>query len=298
MVSASILFALPACASAAGDSYGTIDSGGITREYLIHLPPSYDGKRPVALVLNFHGGGGTPEGEARISGMNAVADKHGFIAVYPRGLDKHWNDGRSGDPNQPDDVAFVSQLIDTLASTYSIDSKRVYATGISNGAIFSLRLACDLSDKIAAVAPVAGSIPVSLSDRCAPLPVSVLMINGAADPLVPYGGGHVGGRSGYDGNVLSVPDSIDLWVKNDACFTTALNADIPKTDPNDGTSTSRQEYIGCSYATSVELLTVDGGGHTWPGGEQYLPAWVIDNTSRDFNASETMWQFFAAHPHI
>ena len=272
---------------------------GVTRSYIIHIPPGYQRAHPVALVLDFHGGLGTPEGARRISGMDPVADRHGFIVVYPRGIHRHWNDGRSTRLENEADVHFIAALIEKLERDYAIDPKRIDATGISNGAIFSLRLACELDGRFAAIASVAGAMAAPLAPQCKPTrPVSVLMINGLADPLVPYGGGMVGGRTSNAGPVLSVPQSIALWATLDRCTTSPRQFSLPDAVPDDGTHTSAADYQTCSAGTEVELLTISGGGHTWPDGPQYLPRFIIGRTSHDFNASETIWQFFAAHPRV
>lgn len=290
------LTASQSVAGTARDDFGTIDAGGVARTYLIHIPASYDGRQAVPLVLVFHGGGGQPPGMVHISGMNDVADRHGFIAAYPAGLDRRWNDGRTAALNAPDDVAFIDALIHKLETDFKIDSKRVYATGISNGAFFSFRLACDLGDKIAAIAPVAGSIGVSFHDACKNQPVSVMMINGAADPLVLYNGGRVGGPFVGQGDSIPVSQTVLTWVRTDGCSQTPRITTLPHVDPGNFTTTTIRTFESCRRGTSVQLYTIAGGGHTWPGGPQYLPPVIIGVTSDDFNASETMWEFFAAHP--
>jgi polyhydroxybutyrate depolymerase len=275
------------------DASGTLEVGGAARTYLIHVPASYDG-HAVPLVLVFHGGGGQPPGMVWISGMNDVSDRHGFIAVYPAGLNRQWHDGRTVAGSAPDDVVFIDALIHKLESEYRIDSKRIYTTGLSNGAFFSLRLACDLGGEIAAIAPVAGSIPVGFHDACENQPVSVMMINGTADPLVLYNGGRVGPFVAQ-GESIPVSQTVSAWVKTDGCSPTPRSATLPAADPGSGITTAIQTFGGCRNGTSVQLYTVNGGGHTWPDGPQYLPPSIIGASSRDFNASETMWQFFAAH---
>jgi len=229
--------------------------------------------------------------------MDEVSDRHGFIAVYPAGLDRHWKDGRTTELSGSDDVAFIDALVHKLEANYRIDAKRVYATGISNGAIFSLRLACELGGEIAAVASVAGSNPANFKGDCVKSPVSVLMINGTADTFVPYAGGPVAPDFlGNRGEVMSVGQTISFWAAADGCSPTPRATSLPDKDPSDGTTTDVETFDGCRGRTSVELYTIDGGGHTWPSGLQYLPEAVIGPTSRDFSASETIWQFFSAHP--
>ena len=300
-VAALLACSLAGCASLGGsfpnDATHALTVDGVTREYVTHIPPSYRRAHPVALVLDFHGGLGTPNGARRISGLDVVADRHGFIVVYPQGLNRHWNDGRNPTLATEADVHFVVALIDKLERDYSIDASRVDAAGISNGGIFTLRLACELDGRIAAVASVAGSMAAPIAPHCRPhSPVSVLMINGLEDPLVPYSGGMVGEHTQQAGPVLSVTQSIALWTSLDRCPAKPRLVHLPDAVPDDGTHTSGSFYEPCSAGSAVELLAVAGGGHTWPGGLQYLPAFLIGKTSHDFNASETIWQFFASHP--
>jgi polyhydroxybutyrate depolymerase len=171
-------------------------------------------------------------------------------------------------------------------------------TGISNGAIMSYRLACELSDKITAIAPVDGNIPILLFPECSPSkPVSVLAINNTDDPLVPFQGGEIYGKLHRIklGKVLSVDESIGFWVNRNRCSITPVVDEEPDRDPKDGTRVTRVQYINDFDGTEVILYAVDGGGHTWPGGVQYLPARVIGKTCRDFDANEVIWSFFKKH---
>lgn len=281
-----------------GDFTGEIVVGGLTRTYHVHLPQSYDKTQPAPLVLPFHGGTGRGERMPQLTGFNEVSDRGGFIVVYPEGVDRHWNDGRDTVPNAVDDVAFVSALIDRLNETLSIDRKRVYATGISNGGFFAERLACELSNKIAATASVAATLPENYS--CRPSrPVSVLLIHGTDDPFVPYTGGQVKGRGtsrgGYGGRALSVADTVKYWTDHDKCPPSAVTTRLEDRDVRDGTTVRRDIYVQCRGGTEVVLYTVNGGGHTWPGGLQYAPEAFIGKTNRDINASQVIWDFFKKH---
>jgi polyhydroxybutyrate depolymerase len=153
----------------------------------------YDGRKAVPLVLALHGRMGNGEGQARLSRLDSVSDAHGFLVVYPDGLDRSWADGRGATPsdkNNVNDVKFLSRLIDKLSGQYRIDATRVYATGMSNGGFMTGKLACDLSNKIAAVAIVAASRSDILASSCDPAkPVSVMLMQGRKDPLVPFAGG-------------------------------------------------------------------------------------------------------------
>jgi len=170
----------------------SIESGGLERTYLVHLPPSYMKGTPTPLLIAFHGGGGDGEGMERLTHMDDVSDIAGFIAVYPDGVDRNWNDGRPEINPSVDDVGFVRDLLKQLESDYSIDAKRVYATGISNGGFMSYRLALDLDGTFAAVAPVGALMTEQLCRKPPPAsPVSVLLIMGKDDPFVPWSGGDV-----------------------------------------------------------------------------------------------------------
>lgn len=265
----------------------------ITRTYVIHLPQGFRQGTRYPLVLAFHGGRGTPSGMQSLTQFNQVADHgEGFIVVYPAGYLKTWADSRNETPAGKkgiDDVGFTSKLIDKLVQDYAVDPKRVYATGISNGGNFSQRLACELADKIAAIGVVAAGMPTNLAGTCNPSrPVPMLLIFGDSDPIYPFEGG-----STKLGSVLSVDDTIAKRVALNQCSTPPEVFWIPDTSPDDGTQIKRTVYTGCENQARVEYYLVQGGGHTWPGGLQYLPARIIGKTSRDLNASEELWRFFS-----
>lgn len=271
----------------------TMRVGNITRSYLLHMPASTEEtKLPVVLV--FHGGQSQARQMERYTGFSDLADRNGFIVVYPEGVDRHWNDGRERAPNV-DDVGFIVALIRQLKDTLKIDSKRIYATGISNGGMFSQRLACELSGTIAAVASVAASMPETQFQSCKPSrPISVLMIHGTDDPLIPYGGGTMPAGT-LGGNVLPVSQVISYWAGHNRCSRKPISAEMPDRDMQDGTRVRREQYLQCMEGTDVVLYTVQGGGHTLPGGRQYLPERLIGITSRDIDGSQIIWDFFEKH---
>ena len=183
----------PAATELAGEPR-TLQVNGETRRYFLYVPASAHHGRAAPLVLVFHGGGGRAAGIAPHTGFSRLAEREGFVAVYPEGVGGRWNDGR-GYAATHDDVGFIRALLETLGRELGTDARRVYATGISNGAMFSYRLACDLPGAFAAVAPVAGAMPADLVPSCAhTAPVSVIAFQGTADPLMPYAGGE--SRSG------------------------------------------------------------------------------------------------------
>jgi len=283
------------------DYSSSILSGGLQRTYTVHIASSYDRAKPTPLLIVLHGGGGTGQGMNKLTNFNAIANRENFIVVYPDGFENHWNDGRGvqwqAQTENVDDVGFISALIDHLSDELNIDAKRIYVTGISNGGMMSHRLGCELSQKIAAIAPVASNIPVSMASVWAPSrPVPVLIINGTDDTLERWEGGEIRlGRNTY-GLVLSVSDTVNFWVGWHQCSQAPTVTQLPDNDPADGTTVRKAVYGGCQDGAEVILYAVVGGGHTWPGGLQYLPEFVIGKTSRDFNASEVIWQFFKEHP--
>ncbi len=288
--------------SAKHDYSSSIFSGGLERTYTVHISSSYDNTRPTPLLIVLHGGGGTGQGMPKLTNFNTIADRDNFIIVYPDGFEKHWNDGRglsqySAQKQNVDDVGFISALIDHLSAELNIDAKSIYVTGISNGGMMSHRLGCELSQKIAAIAPVASNISIKMASIWAPSrPVPVLIINGTEDPLVPWAGGDIHFGRAKLGQVLSVADTVRFWVTHNKCTASPQVTQLPDKDPSDGTTVRVETYGGCQDNVEVILYAVEGGGHTWPGGLQYLPQSIIGRTSRDFNASEVIWQFFQEHP--
>ncbi len=229
----------------------------------------------------------------RTSNFSALADQKNFIVAYPNGngrlADKllTWNGGTCcaySVTHNIDDVGFIRDVITQIESQYKIDPKRIYATGLSNGAIFSFRLACDTSDIFAAIAPVSGTLNYA---RCNPAqPVSVIEFHGTDDEHVPYSGGN-GDKSLTTVEFASVKDSINFWLKADQCGST------PQTESF--SDIKHDSYSGCAYGTAIELYTIIGGKHAWPGSDG--PAWPGgDEPNHTISATQLIWEFFAAHP--
>ena len=202
------------CAKAApGDSSESITVNGVRRTYVLHVPDGITGRVP--LILSFHGHGGDGAQQARLTGFDALSDRYGFIIAYPDGIDRAWNDGRPVNAKGPDDLAFAGALVDDLEHRYSIDPARVYATGFSNGAVFSNYLACNQANRFAAIAPVSGPMPVVDAPNCHPQrAVSFLEISGTADPIVPFDGGQIVLAGMNRGEVLSFAQTGAFWAKN------------------------------------------------------------------------------------
>jgi polyhydroxybutyrate depolymerase len=270
------------------------------RTYTLYVPSSYVENKSYPLIIILHGGGGTGEGMIKLTnnGFNTLAEKEGFIIAYPDGIENHWNDGRGltqyrAHRENIDDVGFISDLIDHLDKALNIDGTRVYATGISNGGMMAQRLACEMTDKIAAIGVISSAMSENLSLACSPTrPISVLIIAGTDDPLIPYEGGEIGFGDQERGTVLSILQTVGFWVSNNDCSSTPVMRWEKDTDPRDGTKVRREIYSECEDGTEVIVYVVEGGGHTWSGGMQYLPIRIIGRTSKDIDANMILWDFF------
>lgn len=271
----------------AGVTRGRIESGGRSRSYLLYVPKTYDPAAPAPLVLSLHGFASWPANQMSVSRWNELADQHGFILVYPAGtgFPKRWNAGGATGDKAVDDVAFLSDLIDALSHQFTVDPARIYVNGLSNGAGMSNLLACRLADRIAAMGGVAGAYTPP-AEGCAPTqPVPIIAFHGTADPIVPYDGG----AAGPQGWVFpAVPDWAAAWAARNGCDAT------PEQIPARG-EVSGVKYSGCTGDANVVFYTVDGGGHSWPGGGK-LPEAIVGHTTDDVDASALMWEFFAQHP--
>lgn len=277
-----------------GDYQRDLSVGGATRSYLVHVPPSYVRGEPMPVVMNFHGGGGNPSSQVELTGMNDTADRAGFIAVYPAGSGRlkrflTFNAGSCcgyARDQRVDDVRFVAALLDDLAKIVCVDPGRVYATGHSNGAMMSYRLACELSERIAAVAAVAG--PMGVEDCRPSRPVPILHFHGTADQCAPIAGG--AGKSKDAGTFRSVDSSLSQWIKINGC-------DGKPTVSYQRANVTCTTHGGGRDGAEVTLCTLAGGGHAWPGGRKYPAEKICGGTlSQEVSANDLMWEFFERHP--
>ncbi|MGQ8336064.1 extracellular catalytic domain type 1 short-chain-length polyhydroxyalkanoate depolymerase [Sunxiuqinia sp. A32] len=272
---------------------------GIKRDYLIYLPPSFETNKTLPLLFHLHGGGGTAGGTVKLTfgEFNRLADQYGFIVVYPNAVSKNWNDGRTQNLKHGneyiDDVGFISKIVESLIERFPIDTNRIFTAGMSNGGFMSSRLLCDRADLFRGGAILTATLSKEYLPQCDPQkPVAVLVMNGTDDKLVPYEGGQimVFGRS--RGEIISTDAFIDFWNEHNGCMQAHPKIDLPNNNQIDGTTVSIFEYSSCSPRGALTLYKINGGGHTWPGGKQYLGKKIIGNTSREINACYVIWDFF------
>jgi polyhydroxybutyrate depolymerase len=279
----------------------SLEAGGRTRTYRIYVPGHLANPAPLVFVL--HGGGGSGSAQERITkgGFNRIADSEGIIVAYPDGVGRNWNDGRSDVSSSAfkdnvDDVGFFKALLEQLAAKYPVDRKRVFATGMSNGGFMSYRLACDAADIFLAVAPVVAGLSVDLGPRCRPQhPVSVLILNGTEDPLIPWEGGHVGAFGISRGQTWSAMQTYEKWIELDAC---KVRSDEPEVNAvaDDHTSVVRHRATACKGGAEVRLDEIRGGGHNWPRGAKYLGVTFVGRISQELDGNAEIWSFFKTVP--
>ncbi len=266
---------------------GTIVSSGLKREYLLYIPRSYDRTKPTPLVISMHAAALWPAAQQETSQWNEVAERHGFIVVYPSGISgagpRVFEAGRG--PGLTRDVRFISELIDTLETVYNIDPARIYANGLSNGGGMAFVLSCTLSDRIAAVGMVAAAQLLPFSWCTDHRPVPMIAFHGTADRFVPYNGGFTWVSPSPWPNVSQW---VANWARRNRCAQQPVDSAV-------AADVSRRAYANCADDAGVVLYTIHGGGHTWPGGKP-LPEWMVGPTSNSIDASNLMWAFFLQHP--
>ncbi len=281
-----------------GDHTRTLVASDRQRNYLVHVPRSYDTGKPVAVVLAFHGGGSNARQMRYFCGLNEKADAEGFIVVYPNGTGRTeqlltWNGGNCcgyAMHERVDDVDFVRKLLDDLEKEVNVDADRIYATGMSNGALMTYRLAAELSDRIAAIAPVAG--PMGTGECHPQRAVPVLHFHGTEDKFAPFQGGR-GERSLSQTEFYSVEHSINCWLKANGCQTEPVVA-VEEVKVEDGTNVTRKTWGGGRNGSEVVLVEIRGAGHTWPGRQPSLL--YLGKSTKNIAANDEMWEFFRKHP--
>jgi len=274
---------------------GTLNVQGQTRTYQLYLPESVNspGRRPIVMML--HGGLGNGAKVAQQTGLGAYVDRGGFIAVFPDSGGQQWNDGRETTQSGRDDVGFLVALAHDIVAKFGADPARVFVGGASNGGMMTQRLACEATKVFAAYAVAVANLPYGLVGGCRPSRrAPMIFFESTTDPLMPWAGGEVrhGRFRGVGGRVLSTADTIGFWSRVDGCGASQTR-DLPDR-VNDGTHVRVHDFGGCGLI----LYEIQGGGHTWPGGEEPsgpFGRFVVGNTTHDINATSVMIDFFRRH---
>jgi polyhydroxybutyrate depolymerase len=276
--------------------------GGRERYYEIHVPAVYEPGVPTPVVFVLHGGGGNAAMMRFKTDFDDISDRENFLVVYAAGTSSqftdrrlHWNAGfPTKDPKQAkvDDVGYFSAILDDLPKYFSIDTRRVYATGLSNGAKMCYRLAAELSDRIAAIAPVAGQRSLSEFAKPPARAISIIHLHGKNDDWSAYDGGPSRGTGRGQHQPYPVPpveEAIQTWVKHNRCS--------PEPEVTRVGKARCLRYSGGRDGTEVVLWVLEDGGHTWPGGKvtRFEELIRVGKTNRDISASEVIWEFFQRH---
>jgi polyhydroxybutyrate depolymerase len=275
----------------------SLQHADLDRTYRLHLPRDFRAGAPVPLVIAIHGLGMNGEGMELFTDFSPVADEHGFAVVYPDGLNRMWRfwerpelgDQVKDEPGYVDDVGYIAALIDSLVAEGLVNPRRVYATGLSNGGYMSNRLACLLPDKIAAIAPVAGTTTPGLIETKPSRPIPVLYIHGTRDHIVGYDGTDQFTR---EKSSLSAQELVQWWAEQNGCG--PVREEKLADAASDNCTVIRHVHPQAEgpHGAPVIFYEVKGGGHTWPDGKRQ-PVAVMGTVCRDFNASEVMWEFFS-----
>jgi polyhydroxybutyrate depolymerase len=264
---------------------GTILHDGLQREYILYIPDSYSPNESTPLLFNFHGYKSNAFEQMNYGDFRPIADTANFLIVHPMGTvdalgNTHWNVGWG--TSTTDDLGFASALIDSLAIDYNIDPDRIYSTGMSNGGFMSYLLACELSNRIAAIASVTGSMNVGQFESCScEHPMAIMEIHGTADASVPYNGSYL---------FEPIEDVVNYWVVFNGCNTSPQVTDMPDLDPTDGSTVKHYLYTDGNQGIEVEHYKVINGTHTWPGSQ-----YDIGGTNYDINASIEIWKFLSKY---
>jgi polyhydroxybutyrate depolymerase len=265
---------------------GSLMVAGQRREYLLYVPGKYDASQPVPLVISMHAAALWPAAQKETSQWNRLAERAGFIVVYPSGVrgsgpatwNVELNDELTGD------VAFIAHLIDTLAVRYNIDRARIYADGLSNGGGMAFVLSCTMADRVAAVGVVSSAQTLPFKWCPDPQPMPMIAFHGTADPVTPYRGGAtwISNRA-----FPHIPTWVANWSRRNRCSNRPVDSLV-------AASVTRSEYTSCAAGAAVVFYTMQGGGHTWPGGKP-LPRWLVGPANDNVNATELLWSFFRQH---
>ncbi len=275
---------------------------GRERTYFVHFPPNRSAIEAKPVVFVLHGGGGADAQEmAKRTGMNAIADREGFIAVYPYGVDGQWNDGRgktfrrAKDNTGVDDVGFISAIIDELIASVKADPRRIYVVGLSNGGMMTYRLGIELGDRLAAIAAIIANLPANLAGRTPVRPLPVLIMNGTADPMMPWDGGPVRVLGREYGEVLSTAETVRYWLRAAGLPEIPAKKRLEDKVASDQSTVEMEIYRAPGRSLEVLLYRIVGGGHNLPGGETPDRPRLLGPKNMDINAMEEVWAFFKQH---
>jgi len=272
---------------------------GIERAYRLHVPAGHTAGEAAPLVLVLHGRSSDSERMMRLTGFNERADRHGFIVVYPDGLDGAWNyvHGIPGYRQGPDDPAFLLALADRVSRRFAVDPQRIYVAGISNGGFMAQRLACVAPGRVAAVASVAAGGFAAMPESCdTNWPVSVLYIHGTADTKVPWQGLGVEDAAGNRQLVtMGITNSLEFWSRRNGCSREVSARTLPRKGQSPGTSVQFLTAVDCEAGSEVSLYAVTGGGHNWPGSRGIIPPAIAGRVTMDIHASDVIGAFFLRH---
>ncbi len=264
----------------------------LPRTYHMYVPSSYDGSEPLPLVVAFHRFTETGKHMAYISQFNETAEREGFLVAYPDGLMRTFD---VLDVTR-DEVGFVRTIVDDVAARYDVDFSRIYATGASNGAFLTYKLAFEAGDLFAAFAPVMATMLVDIPKGGPPdTPRPMLIIHGTEDPIIPYDQELVFAGPNRTISLFPAPETVAFWVEANDCNPTPEIEELPENDRTDGTTVVRETYLGNDTRSEVIHYRVEGGGHTWPGGREVWPRPFVGRLSKEFNAADVIWNFLERH---
>ncbi len=266
-----------------------IKIGDDTRRFILYVPSSFNStsSNQVPLVFNFHGGGMTASEQMMYSGMNKTAEKYGFIVVYPVGKNQDWNVGFDMSYKYgSDDISYIKGILNYVQGNYNIDKDAIFACGLSRGGFFSHRLAAEMPEVFSAIASVSGLLPDSVKYyHKSSMNVSVLQVHGTADRVVNY--------NGKEGAYSSAQQTFDYWVRNNQLDIASLS--ISKIDSSRNDSTSIEFKMIKDKSSTVQLITINGGGHTWPGSDSFNIGLPLGPTTKHIDINEVIWDFFKSH---
>jgi polyhydroxybutyrate depolymerase len=270
----------------------TIEVEGATRSYLVVASPQ-PVPRPRPVVMLLHGGFQTPEGFAALTGFPAFAAQHDAVAVFPRGIGRHWNDGRhDAGQSSADDVRFLTAVLETLVQGGVADPARLYVGGLSNGGMMTLRLACEGRTRLAGIAIVAANQPATW--QCpAQRPLPAIFMHGTADTVMPWQGGEIELLWRRRGRVASAAATVAAWQRTNGCGAPEAER-LPPAGGGDATTVTIERYA-CPPGRGLEHVVVEGGGHAWPGSRpSRFVTWLLGPATQALDANRELWRFFSA----